>query len=229
MTTPARAEDTPSDYRQAETTSTRAACHTWADLLVNNFLGSRFGKIITPDENFEKRSNINDITKHILLYKKKRLDYKISETLEIEIRKLTKHMQLSCEDDLSYACIIKYIPNYLKYNEADLVIGDEKVFITSVHKAKGLEFENVIIMGCTDNNYPSYYSSFGGEESIYEEARLLYVALTRAKESILITDHSIDVIPTVRGPWHKSAIPSRFLYPILNKFEKTIYGCQNIT
>ena len=107
----------------------------------------------------------------------------------------------------------KYIPEYVKYKESDLVVGDEKIIIATIHKAKGLEFENVIIPACTDDNFPSYYSKLAGEEGILESARLLYVAMTRTRKRLLITSHTKKVMP-----WGKESPqqPSRFLTPVLN-------------
>lgn len=60
------------------------------------------------------------------------------------------------------------------------------VTLMTVHAAKGLEFKNVIIVGVEEDLFPAIMSS----DSIYgieEERRLLYVAITRAKNTCLIT------------------------------------------
>ena len=64
--------------------------------------------------------------------------------------------------------------------------GGDCVTLMTVHAAKGLEFKNVIIVGCEDGLFPSELSrdTLAGIE---EERRLLYVAITRAKENCVIT------------------------------------------
>lgn len=65
------------------------------------------------------------------------------------------------------------------YKEADLCesgIVKEKIFIATVHKAKGLEFENVLVMNAIEDFYPFYNST-----NIQEDARKFYVAISRAK------------------------------------------------
>ena len=60
------------------------------------------------------------------------------------------------------------------------------VTLMTVHAAKGLEFKNVMIVGVEEDLFPAIMSS----DSIYgieEERRLLYVAITRAKNTCLIT------------------------------------------
>lgn len=72
--------------------------------------------------------------------------------------------------------------------EADLCgsasIG-ERVFVSTVHKAKGLEFDNCIVYDAVDGKYPSIYADTrgGGEE----EARKFYVAISRARRRLMIT------------------------------------------
>ena len=81
-----------------------------------------------------------------------------------------------------------YLIDILTYREADLCESssiEEKVFISTVHKAKGLEFESVIVFESTDGVYPFFAKS--SAEDIKESARLFYVALSRAKKRLYIT------------------------------------------
>ncbi len=57
-----------------------------------------------------------------------------------------------------------------------------KVVLSTIHSAKGLEFKYVVVMGFEDNLIPIIK---GG--SIKEEKRLLYVAMTRAKNELYLT------------------------------------------
>ena len=74
---------------------------------------------------------------------------RLVESYQVEVDKLLKHMKY--QDTRSEGIfevlisIHKYIPEYTKYKESDLVTGNEKIIIATIHKAKGLEFENVII------------------------------------------------------------------------------------
>jgi DNA helicase-2/ATP-dependent DNA helicase PcrA len=55
--------------------------------------------------------------------------------------------------------------------------------LSTVHSAKGLEWEAVHLIGAYDGNFPADMSA-GSEESVAEERRLLYVALTRARRRL---------------------------------------------
>ncbi len=71
-----------------------------------------------------------------------------------------------------------HIYDLLAYNESDLFskgIVEEKISIMTIHKAKGLEMQNVIIFDATD--------TFGNAD---DSARLLYVALSRARRRLAL-------------------------------------------
>ncbi len=68
---------------------------------------------------------------------------------------------------------------FQKYNERPLVIS-------TIHSAKGLEWNTVFILRALDGDIPSS-KSVHSEEQIEEERRLFYVAITRAKDNLYIT------------------------------------------
>lgn len=61
----------------------------------------------------------------------------------------------------------------------------DRIQMMTLHAAKGLEFNNVIIAGVEEGIMPSSQSI--GQENIEEERRLFYVGITRAQEKLLIT------------------------------------------
>ena len=70
-------------------------------------------------------------------------------------------------------------------------IKDDCLTISTIHSAKGLEWESVFIIGAVDGRFPSAYS-FNSSEEMEEELRLMYVATTRAKSDLFIS-YSIDM------------------------------------
>jgi len=59
----------------------------------------------------------------------------------------------------------------------------EKLTLSTIHSAKGLEWHAVFILWALDGRFPSSYA-LEDEESLEEERRLMYVAATRAKERL---------------------------------------------
>ena len=89
--------------------------------------------------------------------------------------------------------------------------GSGFVTLSTVHSAKGLEWDNVFLIWMTDGWFPS--SRFQDEfDDFDEERRLLYVATTRAKKQLHYVYPAVDVY---RGP-ETDGTPtlSRFLEPI---------------
>ena len=62
----------------------------------------------------------------------------------------------------------------------------ELLTLSTIHSAKGLEWNAVIITNCLDGRFPSVHSA-RDPEALEEERRLMYVAATRAKEHLIIT------------------------------------------
>jgi DNA helicase-2/ATP-dependent DNA helicase PcrA len=87
-------------------------------------------------------------------------------------------------------------------------VDDEQIRLSTIHQAKGLEFDVVFVIMLCDGLFPSQRSlqSLEGEE---EERRLMYVAITRARDELYLS------YPLVRagygGGMDMLQRPSRFL------------------
>lgn len=92
--------------------------------------------------------------------------------------------------------------------------SEDKVTLMTIHSAKGLEFENVYLIGLEEGIFPGNQSVYGGESEIEEERRLMYVAITRAKRNLMITN---AVTRMVFGSTNRN-MPSRFLKEIPDEF-----------
>jgi DNA helicase II / ATP-dependent DNA helicase PcrA len=65
--------------------------------------------------------------------------------------------------------------------------GDEAVQLMSVHAAKGLEFDVVFITGLEQGLFPHENSVNQGRQGVEEERRLMYVAVTRARQRLYVS------------------------------------------
>ncbi len=88
--------------------------------------------------------------------------------------------------------------------------SSDAVVLMTVHSAKGLEFDNVFLIGCEEGIFPSNQSVFSGNAEIEEERRLAYVAITRAKKQLYITNAYTRML---YGSTNRN-LPSRFLKEI---------------
>lgn len=106
-----------------------------------------------------------------------------------------------------------FLEDIVLYTEADLDNGsDDKVTLMTVHSAKGLEYDNVFVVGMEEEIFPSA-RSLDHEESLEEERRLAYVAITRAKNKLYLTSASQRML---FGQTHRN-ITSRFMREIGNE------------
>ena len=78
----------------------------------------------------------------------------------------------------------------------------ERVFVSTVHKAKGLEFDTVIVYDAVDGKYPSAFAS--QEACRGEEARKFYVAISRARRRLVVT-YCHNAISRW-GAWHAKTL-----------------------
>jgi DNA helicase-2/ATP-dependent DNA helicase PcrA len=98
----------------------------------------------------------------------------------------------------------------------DVVEPEEEaaaIVLSTIHRAKGLEWSRVFIIGLTDGSFPSA-KSMGSLEGEEEERRVFYVAVTRAKDELYLC------YPVMDNRWHDGAIvkrPSPFIQELPEK------------
>ena len=92
--------------------------------------------------------------------------------------------------------------------------SEDKVTLMTVHSAKGLEFDKVFLIGLEEGIFPGNQSIYGGESEIEEERRLMYVAITRAKRQLTVSN---AVTRMVFGRTDRN-LPSRFLKEIPDEY-----------
>ncbi|MBK1667634.1 ATP-dependent DNA helicase [Rhodovibrio sodomensis] len=106
------------------------------------------------------------------------------------------------------------------------LIDDDWLIISTIHSSKGQEYQAVYVLNVVDGCIPSDMAT-GSDEGVEEERRLLYVAMTRAKDQL----HLIQPQRFYRhnqprhGDGHVVSPTSRFLPPdVLDNFEQVGYG-----
>ena len=92
------------------------------------------------------------------------------------------------------------------------MLDDDYLVLSTVHSAKGQEWDSVFVLNVADGNFPSEFAT-GDAALIEEERRLLYVAMTRAKKDLhLIAPLRYYVPQQARhGDGHVYGARSRFM------------------
>ena len=92
------------------------------------------------------------------------------------------------ERDPEDATLSGFLNEIALYTDLDSVeAGDECVTLMTIHAAKGLEFPCVYVVGMEEGIFPGNSAQYD-EEELEEERRLCYVAMTRAKEKLTLTN-----------------------------------------
>jgi DNA helicase-2/ATP-dependent DNA helicase PcrA len=106
------------------------------------------------------------------------------------------------------------------------LLDEDYLVLSTVHSAKGQEWDSVYILNVADGNFPSEFST-GKPDLIEEERRLLYVAMTRAKTGLHLIAPLKYYIPQQRryGDGHVYGARSRFLPDaVMQRFEKRVHA-----
>jgi DNA helicase-2/ATP-dependent DNA helicase PcrA len=108
--------------------------------------------------------------------------------------------------------LVDYLQQISLFSDTDAYDTESsRVALMTLHAAKGLEFENVFIVGVEDGLLPHERSNAGeDEDELEEERRLFFVGITRAKTGLHI---SYARYRTVRGQMLRT-IPSQFLFEL---------------
>lgn len=84
--------------------------------------------------------------------------------------------------------LIEYLQMVSLYGDKNEVLQSDYVQLMTVHAAKGLEFDVVFMMGLSEGVFPNERSMAEGKLALEEERRLAYVAMTRAKKQLYISE-----------------------------------------
>lgn len=86
------------------------------------------------------------------------------------------------------ATIENYLQEISLYTDNDKLDDGQYVSLMSIHMAKGLEFDYVFVLGLSEGIFPSFRTLSESDDGLEEERRLAYVAFTRAKKQLFLTD-----------------------------------------
>ena len=105
------------------------------------------------------------------------------------------------------------------------LLDEDYLILSTVHSAKGQEWDSVFVLNVSDGSFPNEFAA-GKPESIEEERRLLYVAMTRAKHNLQLVAPLKYYITQQRrwGEKHVYGARSRFMTDaVLDTFELRVW------
>ena len=102
-------------------------------------------------------------------------------------------------------------------DHSEFVDSSQRVTLSTIHSAKGLEWETVVIIWATEGRIPSPMA-FNSPDDLEEERRLIYVATTRAKKNLVIIapqniyDRRLGTVPTALSRFFDQVSPDSFQF-----------------
>jgi DNA helicase-2/ATP-dependent DNA helicase PcrA len=107
---------------------------------------------------------------------------------------------------------------------------EEFLVLSTIHSAKGMEWDTVYVLNVVDGSFPNEFST-GKQEMIDEERRLLYVAMTRARNELqLVSPLKFPLTQQApRGDAHVYGGRSRFMSEkVLQTFEQSSFSGSHV-
>ena len=174
-------------------------------------------KLITQIQILKNNLSISDLTAYILeqtglmeeLRKSEDTD-RLDNVIELQSSILSYENEHKDEDNLS---LNLYLQDISLYTNVDVKDKSESIKMMTIHQSKGLEFPYVFLVGCNEGVMPSQRCVAElGRQGLEEERRLAYVAVTRAKNQLYITDNE--------GSYYGGGnrVPSRFIFEINDSY-----------
>ena len=120
----------------------------------------------------------------------KYMDYKsYISNFSKKYREEVVNKDLFVESMINFTKNLKTIEDF--YNKKDklekkLSSSNSDLILSSIHKSKGLEYDNVFVINMVKNEFPIIVDNEYIEKKIEEERRVMYVAMTRAKKNLHI-------------------------------------------
>ena len=139
------------------------------------------------------------IVERIMMDGQKKNDPQTAEDRLDNLAEFKDFAQLFMEDENMEHTLEAFLERVALFSDADTENRVEGVSMMTVHAAKGLEFTNVFLPGLENNIFPTYRSLSPENpdapdareqvmKKLEEERRLFYVAITRAKERLFMTN-----------------------------------------
>ena len=153
----------------------------------------QFIELISNARQLADRIPVSELTDRILVDSRLADMYRLDEKEErlenvSELVNAMKEFERTQRDDGDMT-LSGYLQEIALYTNADSETDHDRVRLMTIHQSKGLEFDTVFITGLTEGVFPNHRSirerRRDGEE---EERRLMYVAVTRARDMLYLSE-----------------------------------------
>ncbi|MDE6411040.1 MAG: UvrD-helicase domain-containing protein [Clostridia bacterium] len=167
---------------------------------------------------YSQDASVKDLVKHILDTSGLYAQYEGDSDENVTRRANLDEFQNSVDEFTRMnegATLSDYLQQVTLYSDTDEMDESEYVTVATVHAVKGLEFRCVFFCGLEEDIMPT--SRAAKSEELEEERRLMYVAITRAKEKLWLTRSKSRYLYGRREP----SVRSRFVEELKDELKLT--------
>lgn len=175
-----------------------------------------FGDYLKNIVVYAQEASVNNLVKYILETSGMYAQYEGDSDESVTRRANLDEFQNSVDEFVRMnegATLADYLQQITLYSDTDEMDESEYVTLATVHAVKGLEFRCVFFCGLEEDIMPT--SRAEDRESLEEERRLMYVAITRAKEKLWLTRSKSRFLYGRREP----TVRSRFAEELKDELE----------
>ena len=122
--------------------------------------------------------------------KNKKRDFsELEDELRTEIKSICEHLDM-LEMIANNSSSLQQLTDEMALESPRIIDDEPQLILTTIHSAKGLEWDKVILLNFVDEVFPGELQQTGYhkiDEKSEEERRCLYVAITRARDKLIVT------------------------------------------
>lgn len=148
-------------------------------------------KFISLIESLKSLQSFGVVTFFEHVFSKSGLKQMLEEENELERIENVKELMNDATEFMNIypeSTLDEYLQLVALYTDKSTMLHQDHISLMSVHAAKGLEFDHVFLIEFCEGVFPNERSLSEGKHALEEERRLAYVAMTRAKKKLFITD-----------------------------------------
>ncbi len=177
-----------SDNIDGITTKARKSINAFTEIIEKLTVKSKTSKV---SDLTEELLNLTNYRQHITDKEKENVEDKLDNLEELYNKAVQFDINYTSNED-DFSPLNAFLQNVALVAEIDSYEeGVPTVSLMTIHSAKGLEFNNVVVSGFEDDIFPSYSKMIGSASEMEEERRLCYVAITRAKKKLYLTNSKV--------------------------------------
>lgn len=182
---------------------------------INDKKQLQFKEMIIQLQSLANEKTLTELIEEILHLTGMREQYSngtLEENIRLENLEEFKSITLAFEEEYGSTTLADFLNEISLLTDFETAnVNDNAVTLMTMHAAKGLEYNYIIIAGLEEGIFP-YFKSLDNESALEEERRLCYVAITRAKRECYL----LSAKQRILFGQTKNNLPSRFLKEIDN-------------